>query len=510
MTRRNHSTNGRSRRASIIAFVACALACPGSALAQAARVVSVQGTAVVERAGQPPRVLAAGDGVEQSDVINVAQKSHAMLEFRDKSRVTLRPSTVFRVDSYADSGPKPSMVLGLVKGGLRANTGDIAKSGPNAVRIQTGTAILGVRGTDFDARLCSNDCGTEDRARPAARAEQTAAARVIEMSGTVAAAEPNTPPRELAPGAAIHPREGIVTGPDSYAVVAFRDGSRVTLAQRSHLAIARFDYDARTPRKGQAHLRLVSGNAHVWTGDLAKIGPDAFLFETGAGTIRTQGAGFSVGGSAGAKAPPAQPAARLELQRGNALASTSHLTWASGLAWAGRDTVVDAGAGVIRTQAQQQAADEVLVIHTWDGSVILQTATERIELKTTDTVAIAIVGGKLTILPVPPASLLDKSLPLPNTVNVDPSTFGQQGADYEPGLYVWVREGVVVLGKDREAFEIKAGNAALATPDRLALLDAVPNFMRFDPTPRFPGGASTGFVPRAFKAPDGSISRTCR
>ena len=48
---------------------------------QVGTVVSVQGTALVERAGKPARILGAGEALEQKDVINVAQGSHAVLEF---------------------------------------------------------------------------------------------------------------------------------------------------------------------------------------------------------------------------------------------------------------------------------------------------------------------------------------------------------------------------------------------------------------------------------------------
>lgn len=480
-----------ARSAAMAALSLWALAAASFAYGQAARVVSVQGTAVTERAGQPPRVLAVGDGVEQSDVVNVAQKSHVMLEFRDKSRVTLRPNTVFRVDSYVDSGPKQSMVLGLVKGGLRANTGAIAKGDPNAVRVQTETVILGVRGTDFDARICAGDCAAENEARAAvqARAQALAVGRVIEMSGTLAAVRPRTPPRELQPGAPIHAGDALVTGPGSHAVVAFLDGSRVSLGEAAHLAVQRYAYDARAAHKGEAHLKLVSGKAHVWTGELAKSAPEAFLFETTAGMIRTRGAGFSVGGVAGV------------VPRASGVASGPRLAMSESAA------VSDAGGGIVIAQG---AAGDALVFHTWDGTIILQTATERIELKTTDTLAVAIVGGRITVLPAPPAALIDRNLPRPDSVNIDPSTFGDPGQDVAPGLYVWVREGLVVLGQGKEAFEIKAGNAALATGAKLALLDTVPNFMRFDPTPRFPGGAHTGNVPRAFRSSDGSVSNTCQ
>ena len=428
----------------LIMPVALLLAMPPAALAQVGRVVGVQGTAVLERAGQATRILGANDTLEQRDVISVAQNSNGVLEFRDRTRVTLRPNTIFRVDSFADADTAPkSMVLGLVKGGLRAVSGDIAKQSPTAMRIQTNTAILGVRGTEFDARICDADCAAEQAPKAAPRNAPTVVARVIEVSGTVNALQSPTASRALVAGAAVHAQESVSTGPGASAVLAFGDGTRITLPERSVLEIPRFDFDPAHPRRGEARMNLVAGNAQVWTGELAKSGADRFLFETKVGTIRPHGTGFGVGG------------------------------------------------------------DEAVVIYTWNGMVVLQTATERIEVRQSNAVAVSLVDGKLTVTPAP-INHFDKVVPRPDRVNVDPATFGRQTTQYEDGLYVWVRDGVVVL----DNLEVTAGNAARVTRNGVMLLDTVPNFMRFDSTPG-PQTAPRGFLLPFFRAPDGSILNTC-
>lgn len=501
----------------VLAILACAgLMLPLLAAAQVGHVVSVQGTALVERAGKPGRILGAGEGLEQKDVINVAQASHAVLEFRDKTRITLRPNTVFRVETYSDTAPQ-AMVLGLSKGGFRAVTGDIGKQNPSAVRFQTDTVVLGIRGTEFDARLCEDDCTTEEGGKPVPRTVARAAARVLELTGGARAVDGKGGERGLVAGAALYEGETLSTAADSSALVAFRDGSRVSLTAQSVLALARFDFDEASPRRGQAHMKLLAGSAHVWTGQLAKIGPDAFLFETGAGMIRTAGAGFSVGPGKGVARPALPPAAQLKLDYANARA------WTGDFASADKDANASAaeGGGIVRTAsaglsvvaaaaddpATAPGPDDVFVVHTWDGSIIIQTATERAEIPRTATVVVTIVDGRITFLPAAPEFLTQTGTSL-DLVNVDPSTFGQQGAPPERGLYVWVRDGAVTLGTGGQVVELKAGNAARIT-NRIAVLDSIPNFMRFDFTPR-PGGTIPQQVPRFFRAPDGSVSRVCR
>ena len=431
--------------------LACALAAPAYAHAQAARVLAVQGTAIVQREGQSPRVLGDGEVLDQKDVISVAQKSHAMLEFRDLTRITLRPNTIFRLDAYSDATPR-EMVMGLLKGGLRAVTGGIAKQEPQAVRFQTKTAILGVRGTEFDLRLCENDCAAEERAG-AATVPSNVAARVLEVKGSVVAGQGANASRRLVEGATVHVDEEVATSAGSHVVVAFRDGTRVTLAPESRLSVARFTYDEANPKAGRARLRLVSGSAHVWTGTLAKLGTDAFLFDTRLGTIHPHGTGFTVGSDAA------------------------------------------------------KGADEVLVVHTWDGNIIIQTPTDRVEVKETESVGISIVNGRITLLQKPPT--LDSTLPRPDGIQIDPATFGRPSQGVENGLYVWVRDGAVTLDQDNRTVEVKAGSAALATPERLTVLDIVPNFLRFDTTPR-PNPAGATFQIPYFRARDGSVVGMCK
>jgi hypothetical protein len=509
-----------SRACQLLCRVAAALACflPALAAAQIGHVVSVQGTALVERAGQPGRILGAGERLEQKDVINVAQGSSAVLEFRDKTRITLRPKTVFRVDSYSDSAPV-GMAFGLTKGGFRAVTGEVGKKDPSSVTFRAESVVLGIRGTEFDARLCEDDCVSQESGASGQRALARAPARVIEMNGSVSAAKSGTPGRSIVPGAVIHEGESVSTGPDSQAVIAFRDGARITLPQSSELAIARFDYDESAPGKGQAHVKLVSGGAHVRTGELARIGPDAFVFETAAGTVRTKAGGsFTVGGrTASGRRPPAQPSAELMLK------SLLAHAWTEDLAQSGSAGFPAAtGHGIVRTRAPgfdvaaagdpalNLPSDDVLVIHTSDGSVIIQTATERIELPKSGTLAVAIIDGKVTFLPAPPPYFAGIETFLPDNVKADPATF-DQAPPLEKGLYIWVREGAVSLGlgKEDKPRELKAGEAAHIGGAGIRVLDFVPNVLRFDLAVRSNLPAA-GPVLRFFRASDGSITRMCK
>ena len=279
-----------------LVFLAMALMVwSGTAAAQVARVLDIKGTALVERSGQVPRLLGAGEQLGERDVINVARDSWAILEFNDQTRITLRPNTVFRLDSYRADAPE-TMLLGLVKGGLRVVTGLFGKRNPQGVKFQTAVATIGIRGTEFDARLCDADCAAEERARPAPRPLVLPVARVVEMNGVVAAGRAGETVRLLVPGAILNEGDAVATGRNGDAVLVFRDGARVTLAANSRFAINRFRYYEASPLSGNAFMTLYAGNALVTTGQLAKISPDAFLFRTALGVVRPFGTTFGGGG----------------------------------------------------------------------------------------------------------------------------------------------------------------------------------------------------------------------
>ena len=84
-------------------------------------------------------------------------ESRAVLKFADDQIVELKPESAFWIKNYRytpKSGENRS-TMALLKGGLRFISGAIAKETPEAVRIDTPVATIGVRGTEFSAVLGS-------------------------------------------------------------------------------------------------------------------------------------------------------------------------------------------------------------------------------------------------------------------------------------------------------------------------------------------------------------------
>lgn len=130
-----------------------------------ATVARVGGMLSVIKADGTSRILGQQSPVEAGDVLTTENDSFAMLKFTDGGLVTLRPNTRLKVDEYTFTQDKPesdSFVFSLVKGGLRTITGLVGHRGNrNAYRLNTATATIGIRGTNYEAHFCQGDCGAK-------------------------------------------------------------------------------------------------------------------------------------------------------------------------------------------------------------------------------------------------------------------------------------------------------------------------------------------------------------
>ena len=129
------------------------LSLSGYSYAAAGKVVNVSGPLFAVASSGAKRVLSVGSEVEQGDTLITEEKTYARVKFTDQGDITLRPGTQLKVDSYAYAQEKPAednVALSLFKGALRSVTGLIGKRGnQDAYKLQTATATIGIRGTDY-------------------------------------------------------------------------------------------------------------------------------------------------------------------------------------------------------------------------------------------------------------------------------------------------------------------------------------------------------------------------
>ena len=139
-------------RGLVIAFVL--LAVPVLARAQDAGLVKVsRGTAEIERGAQrlPAPV---GARVRQGDVVVTGADGSVGITFNDNSLMSIGPDTRFSIDRFAfdPTTHRGAFETSLNRGTLSAVSGKIARQSPDAMKVRTPAALLGVRGTEFLVR----------------------------------------------------------------------------------------------------------------------------------------------------------------------------------------------------------------------------------------------------------------------------------------------------------------------------------------------------------------------
>ena len=147
------------------ALAALAISLAWSPLAQAAtagRVTHLSGILSAKKPDGTSKLLAVKSEVVEGDTVATEADTYARIKFADGGEVVLRPGTQLKIESYAYNAAKPesdNIILSMFKGGLRAVTGLVGKRSREKVSFQTETATIGIRGTNFGALLCQNDCG---------------------------------------------------------------------------------------------------------------------------------------------------------------------------------------------------------------------------------------------------------------------------------------------------------------------------------------------------------------
>jgi hypothetical protein len=125
----------------------------GQAAAQdVGRVKTVKGTVYIERGGAR-EVALVGAGVRQADTLVTGPDGAVGVTLADDTLLSAGPNSILAIERFVYDGNQPgSLEAALTKGTLAVVSGRIAKQAPDAMRVKTPAAILGVRGTEFVVR----------------------------------------------------------------------------------------------------------------------------------------------------------------------------------------------------------------------------------------------------------------------------------------------------------------------------------------------------------------------
>jgi hypothetical protein len=419
-----------------LAAVPILLAAPVHAQTAAGEVEFSRGVGFAQSPGETPRTLGRGLALKEGDRLTTSDGASAIIKLADGTRMTIRPNSEIVLQQYQfrESAPDNSFLMQMVRGGFRAVTGLISKGSPNAARIQTNTATIGIRGTDFDARLCARDCGAESAAiqeSPRPNAVQ-ASAKVVTAQGEIFAVDGAGQRRRLVEGGSVYPGDVVETARGAQAVLAFRDESRLTLGSQTRFRLDNFVFDDSNAGEGRFLASILRGSVRALTGLIAKANNRNVGFGTSTATIGIRGTGFDVLCTGPCAGEPGDP-------------------------------------------------DDGLTLWTWLGSIAVtpqgQTALQVLQ-----------AGQGLFISPTgirPVATEPPVQTPRPDQVTVPPKLFASQEVpEGTEGLFVFVRDGHIEISSQREVLHLGKGEAGFAGSSGETLRPSlVPKFLDFDRMP---------------------------
>jgi len=406
----------------------CAVAAPA---AQVGETVFARGAASASRGGEVV-LLGKGSPIEQGDVVTTAERSFAIIAFNDGTRVTLRPGTVFQVEQFAHGGSEERTLLSLFKGGLRAVTGLISRRNPEGFRLRTPVATIGIRGTDFTARICDDQCVREAASYHSATGAPTTpvAGRVAFVRGPLTALGGGRE-RTLLTGGAVFEGDVLETAPGAIAVIAFRDEGRITLQPNTRFRIDRYSFDEKAPQSGSTFFSLLRGGLRAVTGVLGRASPQSYRMNTPVATIGIRGTSFDLV----CQADCAREGAARREPEGMLARAVARLL----------DLVPEA-------YAQGPGGAGLFVLSRGDLTVT-PSGQPPVNVGPRQNLFVPGSLGPVVRNPLIPQSILGmlRTVPLPETVPVPPAFFQSQAMpEVQPGLYLSVRDN---------------GNAWAETPD---------------------------------------------
>ena len=427
--------------------LSCALfvAVPSFAAEEAGTIRYMSGTLMAQRPDGTVRVLTPKSPVIQGDVLVTGKKSYAQVVMNDGTKMTMRPDSNLKIETYKFQQSVPqadSAVFRLLKGGFRTVTGLIGKRGnKDAYQLRASGATIGIRGTDFTSRLCATDgCADDGGAKVAPMAKPKPAGRVMRVVGQLVAKQADGQIRKLTLGSPVFEGDTLQSDIDSHAVVAFRDGGRITLQQSSIFKVEAFKYDKASGQESSA-LRLIKGGVRVVTGLIGRANRDNYQFRMSGATIGIRGTGFD----AWCNGPCAEGASNFGAPQDNPME----------------------GAGV----------------YVWSGEVVLVSPGGSFTVAINQAAVIARESGKpVRILALPPA-VERNDAPRPDTVPVDLEKMFEEaeaGAEGGAGLYVTVHDGQVILAKGDQSVDLGKGESGFTNEQILTRLASTPDFMTGD------------------------------
>ena len=126
--------------------------------ADAGAIQQISGNVTIIGSDKSSRKAGPRERIQSGDTIMTESKSEAMIKMADDSTVLLRPNTQFQFTDFRfEQKPTDTSFLSVLRGAARMISGIIGKTTPSRVAVVARTATIGIRGTDFEVAVITED-----------------------------------------------------------------------------------------------------------------------------------------------------------------------------------------------------------------------------------------------------------------------------------------------------------------------------------------------------------------
>ena len=394
----------------------------------------LEGVASVVHANGRAALVYDGFKLVAGDTITTEKSSSVLLTFEDKSQVALRPGTQFQVKefNYQEAQPEAdSSLVKLIKGGLRTLSGFVGKRGNrDAYRLEAANATIGIRGTDFSARLCEADCDAEQKQRQAIQPSPSGLiGRIAEIEGRVARVDAEGRNYELGKSAPFFEGDELRMGDTGHATLVMTDKTRIVLQAGASMKMSKYTYDQAKPDLSNMLVEMLRGTARIATGLLGKARPRNVNFQIATATIGIRGTAFDI----------------------------------------------------VCGKKDKDPCEGELYVNMREGKTEISSGANVMELTAGQTAHIDAKDAAPKLIEETPAFIRDNPLPIPERQEIDmDGLFGTGKQDVPPGLYVTTNDGRIELTEGTRAIEVSKGESSATTGTGPILLPSTPAFMDND------------------------------
>ena len=124
----------------------------------AGAIQELSGTVMIMGADRTTRRAGPRARIRSGDTIPTEGKSEAVIKMADDSSVILRQNTQFQFTDFRfENKPTDSALSAIIRGTARMISGLVGKNYPTQVAVRASTATIGIRGTDFEVAVITED-----------------------------------------------------------------------------------------------------------------------------------------------------------------------------------------------------------------------------------------------------------------------------------------------------------------------------------------------------------------